>query len=83
MFPTHDSTGKFRHPSQLFSMRLSVELTGALEAQLAAVAARLNVSAEELAAAALRDLLTAPEPDFQEAAARVLEKNRELYRRLA
>jgi hypothetical protein len=64
-------------------MRLSVELTGALEAQLAAVAARLNVSAEELAAAALRDLLTVPEPDFQEAAARVLEKNRELYRRLA
>ena len=64
-------------------MRLSVELTGPLEAQLAAVAARLNVSAEELAAAALRDLLTRPEPDFQEAAARVLEKNRELYRRLA
>lgn len=64
-------------------MRLSVELTGALEAQLAAVAARLNVSAEELATAALRDLLAAPEPDFQEAAARVLEKNRELYRRLA
>ena len=64
-------------------MRLSVELTAALEAQLAVVAARLNVSAEELAAAALRDLLTAPEPDFQEAAARVLEKNRELYRRLA
>ena len=64
-------------------MRLSVELTGALEAQLAAVAARLNVSAEALAAAALRDLLAAPEADFQEAAARVLEKNRELYRRLA
>ena len=64
-------------------MRLSVELTGALEAQLAAVAARLNVSAEALAAAALRDLLAVPEPEFQEAAARVLEKNRELYRRLA
>lgn len=64
-------------------MRLSVELTGALAAQLAAVAARLNVSAEALAAAALRDLLAAPEPDFQEAAARVLEKNRELYHRLA
>ena len=41
-------------------MRLSVELTGALEAQLAAVAARLNVRPEELAVAALRDLLTAP-----------------------
>ena len=64
-------------------MRLSVELTGALEAQLAAVAARLNVSPEALAAAALRDLLATPEPDFQEAASRVLEKNRELYRGLA
>jgi len=64
-------------------MRLSVELTAALEAQLATVAARLNVRPEELAAAALRDLLAAPEPDFREAAARVLEKNRELYRRLA
>ena len=64
-------------------MRLSVELTPALEAQLAAVAARLNVSAEDLAAAALRDLLAQREADFQAAAGRVLEKNGELYRRLA
>jgi len=64
-------------------MRLSVELTSALEAQLTAVAARLNVSAEDLAAAALRDLLAAREADFQAAAGRALEKNRELYRRLA
>jgi predicted transcriptional regulator len=64
-------------------MRLSVELTPALEAQLAAVAARLNVSAEDLAAAALRDLLAQREADFQAVAGRVLEKNRELYRRLA
>ena len=64
-------------------MRLSVELTPALEAQLAAVAARLNVSAEDLAAAALRDLLAQREADFQAAASRVVEKNRELYRRLA
>ena len=64
-------------------MRLSVELTPALEAQLAAVAARLNVSAEDLAAAALRDLLAQREADFAAAADRVLAKNRELYRRLA
>ena len=68
---------------QIPSMRLSVELTPALEAQLAAVAARLNVSAEDLAAAALRDLLAEREADFQAAADRVLAKNRELYRRLA
>jgi hypothetical protein len=64
-------------------MRLSVDLTPALEAQLAAVAARLNVSAEDLAAAALRDLLAQREADFQAAATRVLAKNAELYRRLA
>jgi hypothetical protein len=64
-------------------MRLSVELTPALEAQLAAVAARLSVSAEDLAAAALRDLLAQREADVEAAADRVLAKNRELYRRLA
>jgi len=64
-------------------MRLFVDLTPALEARLAAVAARLNVSAEELATAALRDLLAQEEADFEVAASRVLDKNRELYRRLA
>ena len=64
-------------------MRLSVDLTPAQEAQLAAVAARLNVSAEALAAAALRDLLERREADFQAAAERVLGENAELYRRLA
>jgi hypothetical protein len=64
-------------------MRLSVDLSPALEAQLAAVAARLNVRAEDLAAAALRDLLAQREADFQSAAAQVLAKNQELYRRLA
>jgi hypothetical protein len=64
-------------------MRLSVDLSPALEAQLAAVAARLNVSAEDLAAAALRDLLAQREAGFQAAATRVLAKNAELYRRLA
>ncbi|MFL5582233.1 MAG: DNA-binding protein [Gemmatimonadaceae bacterium] len=64
-------------------MRLSVELTGAQEAQLAAIARRLNVPAEVLAAAALRDMLERREADFEAAAERVLAKNAELYRRLA
>ena len=64
-------------------MRLSVDLTSKQEQQLAAIAARLNVSPEILAAAALRDLLDRREDEFEAAAARVLEKNRELYRRLA
>ena len=64
-------------------MKLTVDLTGPQEAQLRAIAARLNVPAEALAAAALRDLLAQREADFQVAAERVLAKNRELYRRLA
>lgn len=63
-------------------MRLSVELTPRQEQQLAAIAARLNVAPEVLAAAALRDLLDRREDEFEAAAAPVLEKNRELYRRL-
>jgi hypothetical protein len=50
---------------------------------LAEEAKRLGVRVEDLAAAAVQDLLAQPDPTFQEAASRVLEKNRELYRRLA
>jgi len=64
-------------------MRLAIDLTPAEERQLAAVAARLGVAPEALAAAALRDLLEARAAEFAAAADRVLAKNRELYRRLA
>ncbi len=64
-------------------VRLSVEVTGAQERHLAELAARLNVSPTELAAAVLRDLLGRPDAAFEQAARRVLEKNRDLYRRLA
>ena len=64
-------------------MRIAITLTPEQEAQLMAVAAELHVPALELAAAALRDLLAGPTEEFQAAAHRVLDKNRELYRRLA
>jgi hypothetical protein len=64
-------------------MKLSVEVTGVQERQLADEAERLNVPMDELAAAAVQDLLAQRDADFRQAAARVLEKNRELYRRLA
>ena len=64
-------------------MRLSVDLNPTQEQQLAAIAARLNVAPEVLAAAALRDLLDRREDEFEQAATHVLDKNRELYRRLA
>ena len=64
-------------------MKLTVDINGPQEAQLRAVAQRLNVPVEALAIAALRDLVSQREPDFEAAAARVLEKNADLYRRLA
>ena len=63
-------------------MKISLEVTGAQEQQLTEAANRLNVPPAELAAAAVRDLITQPEPEFERAARRVLEKNRELYERL-
>jgi hypothetical protein len=64
-------------------MRISVDLTETQQRQLAELAGKLRVSPESLAAAALGDLLTRREADFEKAAARVLEKNAELYGRLA
>jgi hypothetical protein len=64
-------------------MKVAIELPPAQAAQLEAEANRLGVSAEELARAAVTDLLAAPDAAFQEAAARVVANNHELYRRLA
>lgn len=63
-------------------MKISLEVTGAQAQQLTEAANRLNVPPAELAAAAVRDLITQPDPEFERAARRVLEKNRELYERL-
>ena len=61
----------------------TISLPDDLERELARVARELNVPVTELAAAAVRDLLARPEPDFDDAARHVLSKNSELYRRLA
>ena len=71
------------HPEVLPTMTLAIQLSDEQAKALAEAAERLNVSEAELAAAAVRDLVTAPGPDFEAAAARVLRKNQELYRRLA
>ncbi len=63
--------------------KFSVEVTGTQERQIAEEAKRLNVPVDELAAAAVQDLLAQRDVDFRQAAARVLEKNWEMYRRLA
>jgi len=64
-------------------MRLAFELPASQAEKLQAEAERLGLSPEDLARAALTDLLAMPDAEFQTVAARVVEKNRELYRRLA
>lgn len=64
-------------------MQLPVELT---ESQIEALRERaksLGISVEQLASAAIADLVGQPAADFESAARRVLSKNAELYRRLA
>jgi len=64
-------------------MRISIEVPDDQGRQLHEVAGKLNVPAEDLVSAAVRDLLAHADADFESVATKVLEKNRELYKRLA
>jgi hypothetical protein len=64
-------------------MTFSLELPREAEQRLIEAGKRLNVPVSDLAAAVVRDLLAEPAEEFDAVARRVLEKNRELYRRLA
>jgi len=62
---------------------LTIPISDEISLRLQELAGREGVSTEDLARAGLEDWLTRRQPDFMEAARYVLEKNRELYRRLA
>ena len=62
---------------------IPIDLTPAQETRLRKEAESLGVPPELLARMAVEDLLDGPHADFQEAARQVLDKNRELYERLA
>jgi hypothetical protein len=64
-------------------MKLSIDLSPAQADRLRIEAERLGLTPEDLARAAITDLLAATGEDFKAAAERVLKKNQELYRRLA
>ena len=64
-------------------MKLAFELPQAQAEKLRDEAKRLGLAPEELARAALADWLGAPDTEFRVAATRILQKNQELYRRLA
>ncbi len=64
-------------------MKLDIELSPAQADRLRQEAERLKITPEELARAALTDLLSERDQDFKIAAERVLQKYSDLYRRLA
>jgi hypothetical protein len=64
-------------------MKLTIDLSSAQAERLCQEAERLGLAPEELARAAVADLLATPDDEFKRAAERVLRKNEELYRRLA
>jgi hypothetical protein len=63
-------------------MSISLHLDEEQSRRLEERARALGVDPGELAKAAVNDLLSRPDDDFSRAARLVLEKNRELYRRL-
>jgi predicted transcriptional regulator len=65
------------------SMKLTIDLSPAQAERLRQEAERLGLAPEDLARAAVADLLATPDGEFNNAAERVLRKNEELYRRLA
>lgn len=63
-------------------MKLAIELSEAQERRLAEIAGRLNIPPQKLAEAAIRELVSVPEADFDQVASRLVKKNRALYERL-
>jgi hypothetical protein len=64
-------------------VKIAIDLSEPQESQLRERAKALGVAPEELARAAVADLLGQADEDFNAAAGRVMQKNAELYRRLA
>jgi len=62
---------------------VTLQIDDAKAAALRERAQRVGLEPEQLLRASLDDLVAQPNDDFDQAANRVLAKNRELYRRLA
>lgn len=70
-------------PQGTSALSLTLQLDDERERRLTELARTLNVDATSLAKAAIDDLMSRPMDDFERAARYVLNKNADLYRRLA
>ena len=68
---------------EVIMQSITILLSDERIAQLREIARRYQVSTEDLARVGVEELLARPEDKFQQALHRVLDKNAELYRRLA
>lgn len=64
-------------------MKITIDLDEARAAALAERASRYGLRPDELVRVSVEELLRAPAPEFEAAVKRVIEKNADLYRRLA
>jgi len=62
---------------------ITVKIDDAKAAVLRQKATEYGLAPEQFVSASIEDLLSQPDPEFDDAARRVLSKNEELYRRLA
>lgn len=63
--------------------RIIVEIDDNKAAILKDKAKKFGLLPEQFVSASIEDLISQPEPDFEEAMRKVLDKNRGLYERLA
>ncbi|MCI0602120.1 DNA-binding protein [bacterium] len=63
--------------------KLTIEISEEKIQQLQERAARLHISVEDLVRLSVEDQLNRPDREFEEAVQYVLEKNADLYKRLA
>ena len=62
---------------------ITVQIEEAKAEALRKKADRFGLAPEQFLTASVEDLIGQPDPDFDEAARRILSKNQELYQRLA
>jgi predicted transcriptional regulator len=62
---------------------ISIQLPDQKAARLAELARQFNTTSEDLAAERILELLEEPNEDFRQLVRKVLDKNADLYRRLA
>ena len=75
--------GTLERSSEVTMNRITVTIPDDRLSKLQEIAARFQITPEDLVRVSIDELLARPEEDFRQAAEYVLNKNSELYHRLA